>query len=1112
MAEAATNATNPLSTATGAPTQTGARPTGQRTGQQRLRARLIWLGALVVILLLASVALRQRVDDELRTRVSAMFAETYPNLNVRVDWARRLGERGIELRGVVFTNPKLGGRFREVLSIERLELQCDTSLASLAAGDVDLKHVIIDGPRLRGVRGATGGWSFTCLMPKAPPGGKTPTPSVEVRNGEIELVDTARPEFKLALWRDVDLHLSPASALASGSPQPSGLVKLPPTQPEAPAPSVPETQLKPRQEAVVWTFGGKMQSGRLGQTNIQGWFGSPASWHLEGRIHKLMVDAETWDLLPTSMWRNFGVPPKLGAKLDVSFRVDQGPNEAIQFATWGELTDGWVDDPRCAFPLTAIRSGFEFTSEHFVAKDFFARTGDAEIGGAAIFHDFELKQPYSISGTLKRFPVDQRLRSMLSARLQETFDKFKPTGRCGGTIAVSFDGRDLKPNIKLTCAETELEYDRFPYRLRGASGTLDFVDERLTVDFTAPLHGGDVIIKATLLRPGAHTIGEIVIQTGGHIPLDEDLIAAMPASSRPLIRELSPRGWFKTYARFHRDDPAKLFERVFSIDVRDGAVRYEKFPYAIHHIGGVISVHDDVWTFRDLKGGNGSGYIEASGNWDPRALDEKNLRMTLHCHDVALNEELQAALPAGMQQLWHDLHPNGTVDYLDVELGYDRGKNALSVDVVGEKWDARQVNDRQPRRGRPISILPSWFPYRFEDMTGRFRYVDGKVILTQVRGRHDRTEVQQVNGEGVVTPAGDWELQLNDLVVSGLVLDRDLLHAFPDSVRDSLARVQVDAPMGMQGGITFFGGPGEQPETRWKLDFDIEDSRIACGPVFEHVRGQARLTGAAGRDGFFCDGELAVDSVLFRDHHFVQVKGPLRIDSNRIYFGSYATAQQERRVPKSVEAEILGGTVTLDGHVDTRRMDLKVDVTVENASLRDIGREFGLQRSDVTGKAALTASIVGKAHDPQTWRGGGVVRLWDANLYESPFMARLLSVLKNARFDKSAFSRSNMDYRIEGDRIVFDRVTLEGPIRLLGRGELTRQRQIDMNFNVELVDEKRQLPIFRPLAMGANRNALSISVTGTLDEPIIVKQPFPELNRGLQEFFVETAGREAAGR
>jgi hypothetical protein len=191
---------------------------------------------------------------------------------------------------------------------------------------------------------------------------------------------------------------------------------------------------------------------------------------------------------------------------------------------------------------------------------------------------------------------------------------------------------------------------------------------------------------------------------------------------------------------------------------------------------------------------------------------------------------------------------------------------------------------------------------------------------------------------------------------------------------------------------------------------------------------------------------------------------------------------------------------------------MNLDVGLESADLRNISREFDFRRSDVNGKTSITASLSGKASDPETWRGGGVVRLWDADLYESPFMVRLLSVLKNARFDKSTFSRSNMDYRVEGDRIVFDRVTLEGPIRLQGRGELTRQRQLDMNFYVELLDEKRQLPIFRPLAMGANKNALSIRVTGTLDEPIIEKQPFPDLNRGLQEIFVESGSRDSAGR
>ena len=1069
--------------------------------QHRLRTRLVWLVALIVIAGLSVVALRQKVDDGIRSQFKQMLVDRYPDLDVRVDWGRRLGDRGIELRGVFLSNPALAAELQEVLSIERLELQCDASLPSLASGDIRVDHVLIDGLRLRGVRTESGKWSFTCLMPKHQEGERQQTPSIEVVDGEIELVDKSQPDSKLALWRDVRLHLSPASSNSDSTNSDSSN-------------SETLSNSDPVAESSAWTFGGEMLSGRLGRTRIDGWMISPQEWHVNGRVVNLIVDNEIWHLLPDATWEKLGRPPHFGAKVNVDFRIDKRPEQSIRFAMSGKVNDGWLDDERIDYPLTALRTEFEFSSEHLVLRDFFARTGEAEIRGGAVFRDFGLKQPYRVDFDLRRFPVDQRLRALLTDRLRATWDKFQPLGRCGGSVSFDYDGERISPTLDLSCQDFEVTYHQFPYRLRGASGDVTFENDHLTLEGTVPVSGTTISITADLDHPGPVSVGEVTVRSLGHIPLDRDIIDAMPVQTRQVIAEINPRGWFKIDASFSRQRPTDPISKHFTIHVRDGVIEYAKFPYPVHHITGLIDVTDGRWSCTDIRGANGSGFIKAAGVWDPHAPDNKNFDVTLTCHDVPLDEELQNALPDGMKRLWKDLRPNGTVDYVKIVLGFDRAARDLSVNVFGQKWAARQRQDRpkQAGGGRVVSVTPSWFPYRFEDVTGSFHYIDGRITLRDVRGRHDRTTIQRVNGVGQVSRFGEWELKLSDLIVSDLLLDRDLMDAFPESVGDGLSRLRLGGPLGMQGSVNFAGGPDEKPETRWNLDFDMEDLRVECGPLFEHVRGQVTLMGAAGSRGFVCDGQLDLDSVFFKKHHLVNVNGPIRFDAQQVYLGSYATEQQRRAIPESVQARLLGGTLTVDAKVTARQGEMTLDAALESADLRDVSREFGLQRSEITGKTSVTASLVGKANDPQTWRGGGVVRLWDADLYESPFMVRLLSVLKYARFDKSAFSRSNMDYRVEGDRIVFDRVTLEGPIRLRGRGELTRQRQLDMNFYVELLDEKRQLPFLRPLAMGANKNALSIRVTGTPDVPIIVKEPFPDLNRGLQEIFVESGSRDGASR
>ncbi len=61
------------------------------------------------------------------------------------------------------------------------------------------------------------------------------------------------------------------------------------------------------------------------------------------------------------------------------------------------------------------------------------------------------------------------------------------------------------------------------------------------------------------------------------------------------------------------------------------------FP-AVHRIEGVVEMLDDTWNrFKELRGGNASGYITATGSWNPRSTDSKDSSLTFKCHDVPLN-------------------------------------------------------------------------------------------------------------------------------------------------------------------------------------------------------------------------------------------------------------------------------------------------------------------------------------------------------------------------------------------------------------------------------------------------------------------------------------------
>src|SRR5256885_6910986 len=125
-------------------------------------------------------------------------------------------------------------------------------------------------------------------------------------------------------------------------------------------------------------------------------------------------------------------------------------------------------------------------------------------------------------------------------------------------------------------------------------------------------------------------------------------------------------------------------------------------------------------------------------------------------------------------------------------------------------------------------------------------------------------------------------------------------------------------------------------------------------------------------------------------------------------------------------------------------------------------------------------------------------------------MITLLKLLSVQRPNSTAFTNSNIDFRIEGDDLVIDRIDFSGDaISLKGKGRINEQRQIDLKFYPLVGREERQLAIFRPLLGHTGQELMLIEVTGTLDQPQIDRRVFPRLDHQLAQLFPELARDES---
>jgi hypothetical protein len=112
--------------------------------------------------------------------------------------------------------------------------------------------------------------------------------------------------------------------------------------------------------------------------------------------------------------------------------------------------------------------------------------------------------------------------------------------------------------------------------------------------------------------------------------------------------------------------------------------------------------------------------------------------------------------------------------------------------------------------------------------------------------------------------------------------------------------------------------------------------------------------------------------------------------------------------------------------------------------------------------------------------------------------------------DTTAFTTADIDYRVQGDVIYMDHITLNGDlISLKGRGEMNLERQINLYFYSLVGRHDLHVPIVTPALGLASRQILLIHAGGTLDQPEVSRKAFPGINDTLQQMFPEVVNEPA---
>jgi hypothetical protein len=619
-------------------------------------------------------------------------------------------------------------------------------------------------------------------------------------------------------------------------------------------------------------------------------------------------------------------------------------------------------------------------------------------------------------------------------------------------------------------------------------------------------------ITGQIDNPGPEYTGRVDLRLSGPIPIDEKLLSALKEDHERFIRSFHPRGWITVEGTIRRDSANLAKPALFlSIDLNDCAILYDKFPYPMESVNGTLKLSNGQWQITNVKGYNDGAEVVCSGNWNRDTQGRSRLDLHFVGRDIALDEdELRLALKPEVRKVLNDLRPRGSVDQVVADLTYDSKLRKTTLDLRAEKWKRRNRSE-----GRGISIEPAWLPYQMDDVTGTVRYRDGVLTLEKVTGRHGDTTAQ-VAGSGRFSPAG-WQMLLNEISVQRLKLDHDLLTALPPSLAKGLESLNLAGHLTLEGGIGLSSGnqPGQSLRANWNVYVDVVNGNLDCGIKANNIHGSVRLIGESDHNGARSRGEIDVDSLIYKDIQFTDLRGPLWIDKTRVTFGRWAQPAGSTTQARRITAKVFGGAFETDAQVVFgTNSPFQLQMNLMRADLTRFAKEKAPRMRNFSGTAFAEVRMNGTANGTHTFRGGGWVKLRNAKIYEVPVLLSMLKILRIRQPDTVAFDSSDMDFRIHGDHIYFDRMNFSGDaISLRGNGWMNLGGQIDLSFATILGRNDVYLPIVTDALGLASRQFLLIEVDGTLEHPNPpTKKMLPALNDSLRQLFPELGQPETRTR
>lgn len=1043
---------------------------------KRMRSLGSLIALLAALLVIGRLLLPDAVGEQVRRSFAKVLSDHYSGKAVSIQSGRYDPKLGIVLDGIEIRDGDLASSHLPMLRIDRLYVETDWTPQAITSGKAPFttKRVIAEGVTLNVWQDDARAFPIASLWP-APQLGPA-CPVVAATNVRINLC--------LGKSRQI-------------TPLDLGSIQFVLNQH-----TVDGQNTKQMTATIMGGLANKIvlkatQDGTSGQHTIEGQAANL-------RIDHQLINDELLASLPADYAQKLAALQGLTSSSDVTFRVTGDRQQPVQdWLAKVEVRNTQYNSVTLPFKVENLSATLIGGPSGIQIRKSVCTINGAKIDASGELSGLQWPGPLTLRMNAHDFQITSDIASVLPENLKKINDRVRPQGPVDLAANVRFDGQKWEFSADALLKSIAVNIDSFPYPVQHVTGVVHY---RNSIAFAENLTGSvgeaNVTCSFEISPKDSGKPLWVNLKADRPIDVDESLISALTPRGQEksklekFVRSLSPGGSVLLHGgRFERTPAGKLSKQL-DLEVLDGRLRYEKFPYPLYEVRGRIWVDDAGVKLTHFQAQNhGGAQIQCEGEWRVLADQEGGqLDLAFRGFGVPLDEGLRTALPSAARQTWDTLSPAGILERLEVQVSHHPQDAAPKLSIVAQQWGNPSLARRE------VSVTPVALPYRLDITRGVVRTDGDSIIISDLDGYHGSSRLA-AEGHCLRRSDGRWQLNLNLLTGSRLRPDNELINALPEDIRGSFAKLQLREPISLRGTTQLILPSLEfpAPEFSWDVVLQLEGNRIAdAGPVHD-IRGEIQIQGNAINGQAIANGNVHLDSLHIHDLQLTSIHGPFLIRDNRLHLGTDSLGKPGNQLP--IEGKIFDGNLTLHGQVYLSSGQFNVRSTLSQANVGTLLAELNQAQAGLTGKFGGNVALEGNLGASNLLRGTGNATLTQANLYQLPLLVQFFNQLRLTPAEDVAFTDGSTNFTIDGDLLTLSELQLLGDlVAIHGGGTLNGRREIDLSFNTRVSPQNTWARLVRPLS-SQKYTLWTINVRGALSDPKIERRTLEAVGETLERLF-----------